>query len=84
MKHEIRWIGRGRKAEHPSDPKYPLGKDVDATGPGAKCKVSLPYPARGVGMYFVKCHECGLTAIVTAAGRPDDPRSITLNCKAEK
>lgn len=64
------------------DPAYPDGIDVEATAPGVpSCKVNLPYPAPERLVWSVRCRRCGYTAAVTAAGRPDDPRSVTLPCK---
>lgn len=41
-----------------------------------------PYPTPRCGKFIVKCDVCGLLAIVTTAGRPDDPRSLRVPCKA--
>lgn len=40
-----------------------------------------PYPTPRIGKFIVKCDVCGQLAIVTTAGRPDDPRSLRLPCK---
>jgi hypothetical protein len=40
------WIGEGgRKAQHPPDPRYPLGIVVDGSAGRPSCSVSLEYPA---------------------------------------
>jgi hypothetical protein len=39
-----------------------------------------PYPTPRCGKFFIKCDTCGRLAIVTTAGRPDDPRSFRLTC----
>lgn len=67
----------------PPNPAYPNGIDVNAAADdGACCKVALPYPAPERLVWMVTCKRCGFTAGVTAAGRPDDPRSVMLPCKA--
>jgi hypothetical protein len=79
---KVAWIDGGREPTEPSDPRYPQGIDLDvAAGKSPNCLVSLPYPARRCGMFFVDCRRCGMNALVTAAGRPDDPRSIKIPCK---
>jgi hypothetical protein len=45
------------------------------------CFVKLPYPAVRVGMWRVACETCGVSVVVTAAGRPDDPRSVRIPCQ---
>jgi hypothetical protein len=32
------------------------------------------------GVWVVACHTCGLRVGITAAGRPDDPRTVRLAC----
>jgi hypothetical protein len=75
-KFKIDWLDSGREPKVAPNPDYPNGKDV-GYGP---CKVDLPYPAKRVGMYIVHCNECGNTTAVTTAGRPDDPRSVGMEC----
>ena len=81
---EIKWVPSGRgKARVAPDPAYPKGKDVViADSHQQSCHVDLPYPAAECGMWLVVCRDCGLSVGVTAAGRPDDPRSLTAPCKA--
>ena len=82
MKHNITWIDSGREPECPPDPAYPNGIDLDtASDAMSSCLVSLPYPAKRCGSYWIECELCGLRAVCTTAGRPDDPRSIRLACK---
>jgi hypothetical protein len=78
---EIHWIDRGREPACAPDPTYPNGIDVvigDIDKPG--CSTELPYPAPRCGLFFVQCKTCGTNAIITTAGRPDDPRSVRLPC----
>ena len=76
--------GRG-KAQCASDPDYPNGKDIDCTGGRQpSCKVDLPYPAPECGHFLVTCEACQLRVVITAAGRPDDPKSITIPCQTQQ
>ena len=82
MKHEVKWISRGGPPKVPPDPKYPNGKDID-NGERPACKVMLPYPTKPeIGLYFISCNLCKITVAITTAGRPDDPRSVMIPCKA--
>lgn len=76
------WHDSHREPQSPSNPEYPNGIDLDMSG-GAEqiCYTALPYPAKRCGHYLIKCTTCGLTALITTAGRPDDPRSVKLRCK---
>jgi hypothetical protein len=81
---DIFWLDRGRDPTEPPNPAYPLGIDVDLSGGQSQtCKVALRYPAPRCGTYVIRCRRCGLRVTVTAAGRVDDPRSITLGCKPD-
>lgn len=78
---KVEWMDSGREPQCMPDPNYPDGKDLDAAfGAEKTCKVALPYPARRCGVYVLNCERCGLRVGVTTAGRPDDPRSVTLAC----
>jgi len=78
----VDWLDAGREPECSPNPKYPNGIDINAACDDMPaCMVRLPYPARRCGSYVVKCLRCGLTAAITTAGRPDDPRSLTINCR---
>lgn len=85
MSHEISWHGTGRKATQPPNPDYPNGIDLGAVHNSGSlrvtCRVELPYPAECVGHWVITCRDCGMTVACTAAGRPDDPRSIIIACK---
>lgn len=80
---KVVWQDHGRTAQNPSDPLFPHGKDVDITpiGAVAACSTVLPYPAPRCGLWIVTCSQCGLRVGVTAAGRPDDPRSVKVACQ---
>jgi len=78
----FKWIDRGFAASNPANPRYPSGIDLDVSkGAPRTCKVALPYPAQRCGMFLVKCETCGQNAVVTTAGRTDDPRSVTVACR---
>lgn len=81
---KIVWLDSGREPQCPSNPRYPNGIDIFAP-PNTKraCVTTLPYPAPRCGVHLITCSLCGLKAAVTAAGRPDDPRSIHLPCRSE-
>lgn len=77
----IRWIDRYREPQGAPNPAYPTGIDVDVSaGALNRCQTALPYPARRCGSYSIRCRLCGFTGLITTAGRPDDPRSITVPC----
>ena len=78
----ITWHDAGREPRCPPNPAYPEGIDVDGSA-GAKsaCQTALPYPARRCGHYLVECKLCGMRVALTTAGRPDDPRSLSMPCK---
>lgn len=79
----VEFFSSGRTPSVPPNPKYPEGIDVDGSGGAAQaCSLALPYPAPCCGIYNIRCKLCGLTAALTTAGRPDDPRSLKLPCKA--
>jgi hypothetical protein len=78
---KVEWIDSGLDPKQKPNPKFPDGIDLDVSG-GVEpwCKVKLPYPAKRIGHYYVECDICGTNALITTAGRSDDPRSITLPC----
>jgi hypothetical protein len=79
---DVHWFDRGRPPTEPANPDYPNGVAADLSGgKHPVCNASLPYPAPRCGVYFIKCVTCGTTAMITTAGRRDDPRSVTLACK---
>lgn len=84
MKHSIEFVASGRgKAQCAPDPAYPHGKPIDMAGNRPSCEVTLPYPAPECGRFEVKCQTCGLTVLITAAGRPDDPTTIRIPCETK-
>lgn len=82
MTLRVSWIDGGREARCPPDPAFPKGIDLDVAAGAAKiCSTLLPYPAPRCGYHEVTCADCGLVIAITAAGRPDDPRSVKVACK---
>jgi hypothetical protein len=79
----IEWHDAGFEPQCAPDPAYPDGIDLDMTTAGdvAICGTALPYPAPRCGYYALRCNTCGLTVGITTAGRPDDPRSVTVACQ---
>jgi hypothetical protein len=75
------WFSEGRTAQHPPDPRYPLGIAVDGSAGRPSCSISLPYPAPCVGKWIIRCDVCDTVSMVTAAGRVDDPHTVRLPCK---
>ncbi len=81
---EAHFTGSGKLAENPPNPDFPSGVDLDLThGQEPTCGVPLAYPAPCVGVWTVRCTACGFLAIVTAAGRVDDPKFVTIPCKTK-
>ena len=79
---QIRWIDSGREPQVAPNPLYPAGIDLDTSGGKAPaCTTAVPYPARRCGFYKLDCTWCGLRAVITTAGRPDDPRPVTVACR---
>jgi hypothetical protein len=82
MTLDVKWIDRGHKAVAPPDPDYPNGQDLDLShGAKSSCSTRLVYPAQGCGYFVVSCPRCKYIAIITTAGRVDDPRSVKVPCK---
>lgn len=81
---DISWIDHGREPQCTPNPRFPEGIDLDFSGGKPSCTTLLPYPAKRCGLYVVKCNLCGFSAACTTAGRPDDPRSITIPCDKAK
>jgi len=83
---KVTWIDSGRTATGQPDPDYPDGINLSLTQNrfGPSCRVKLPYPAKRIGFHLIECATCGYSAVVTAAGRRDDPCSVTLPCKTRR
>jgi hypothetical protein len=81
--HSIEFVASGRgKAGCAPNPEFPDGIAVDVSnGVPATCIVALPYPAPECGHFVVQCRFCKFRVALTAAGRPDDPTSITIPCQ---
>ena len=82
---DIKWIDRGRPPNVEPNRMFPDGMDVDMSVPGKQsCLVKLPYPPihKNIGVWMVACNKCGLIVAVTAASRPDDPKSVKMPCKS--
>jgi hypothetical protein len=79
---KVTWVDAGREPSQMPNPEFPDGIDiVGADLEKRHCKVELPYPANRCGYYRIECRVCGVRIGVTTAGRYDDPRSATFNCK---
>jgi hypothetical protein len=81
----IEWHPSGRgKARCKPNPDFPDGIDMDVSEGQTACAVDLPYPAPECGAWIVRCMACGMSVAVTAAGRPDDPRTLKMACKENR
>jgi hypothetical protein len=80
-KFKIEWVDSGKEPREKPNPEFPNGIDINmAMGRSPSCKVMLPYPAPRCGYFYIECTMCGENILLTTAGRPDDPRSITIAC----
>ena len=78
----VAFKSHGRKATCAPNPAFPDGIHVNRLASGViGCRVELPYPAECCGVWRVECSVCGFVMGVTAAGRPDDVRSIMVPCQ---
>jgi hypothetical protein len=81
MTISVQFLDSGRTAKEKPDPRYPDGKRINLAAPEARsCTRNLPFPAPRCGQYDIICGLCGFRALITVAGRPDDPCMITLPC----
>jgi hypothetical protein len=78
---DIKWIDLGREPQAKPNPAFPDGIDLDLSKGQKSCETRLPYPAKRCGYYILECDTCHMRAVVTTAGRPDDPCSVKLACK---
>lgn len=82
MTIDVHFYDSGREPTQKPNPKYPNGIDINLAPQLAKsCTRNVPYPAPRCGTYSIRCTVCNFTALITVAGRADDPRTITLPCK---
>lgn len=80
---DVQFIDAGRQPTQPPDPKHPDGVWVDLAADAKKsCTRNLPHPAPRCGRYEITCQTCGYRAVITVAGRADDPSMITMPCRA--
>jgi len=82
---DIKWVDGGRPPKVKPDPAYPDGKIIFApvtSADGAQCQIDLPYPSphENIGQWHIKCKDCGLKLVVTAASRPDDAKRVFTPC----
>lgn len=77
---EFKPSGRG-KARCAPNPEYPEGVDINLADGAVSCHADIPYPAPECGIFVVSCDTCKWSIGITAAGRPDDPRTIQLACR---
>lgn len=76
------WVDGQREPRSPPDPAYPNGVDLDMAGDAPDtCTLALAYPAPRCGHHRITCTRCSLTAMVTTAGRRDDPITVRLACR---
>lgn len=84
MTLKVDFATKGEEATQPPDPAYPHGVDIDVSdGRYPACSTVLPRVAT-IGYFVVTCDACGKKAMVTAAGRPDDPRSYKMACNVNE
>lgn len=76
----VEWHDSGKEPQCKPNPDYPNGKDLDVSNGNKSCFRELPYPAKRIGHFIVECSKCGKRIAITTAGRPDDPRSVKIEC----
>jgi hypothetical protein len=86
----VKWLDGGRPPQSPPDPDYPDGLDVviprGQNDSEKTCHADIPYPPphRHIGQWLITCTLCGFKLMMTAASRPDDPKSVTFPCQKHK
>lgn len=80
MTLHVEFIDHGRRPQCKPNPAYPEGVDVDASRGLPSCWVKLP-KVETTGLFVVSCDVCDRRDALTAAGRPDDPRSYRMACR---
>jgi hypothetical protein len=85
MTIDVVFLDSGRDPQCKPDQKYPDGMTINLAEHASQetCTKNLPYPAPRCGIYMVTCTICGYSAALTVAGRPDDPRILTIPCKSK-
>jgi hypothetical protein len=80
---EVIWFDHGREPQCAPNPEYPQGIDVDLRKNKKQraCVATLKYPAPRCGVWLLACSKCHTSNAVTAAGRVDDPKTVTIPCK---
>jgi hypothetical protein len=77
----VEWIDAGREAQCQPNAAYPEGVDLlERPEVAAHCITLLPYPAPRCGLWVVRCPRCRKSTHITATGRVDDPRSLSMAC----
>jgi hypothetical protein len=81
----VTWKGTGQQPTQPPNPEFPNGCEVHLAAPDQPtCAASLPYPAPCIGGHLIECSRCGARVAVSAAGRPDDPHTVHIRCRADQ
>jgi len=81
---KVTFLSHNRQPQCAPNPAYPEGIDVDISkGYKESCLAVLPYPAECCGAWLILCKTCRQSYVVTAAGRPDDPRTVRLPCEVK-
>ena len=85
MTWDVSFVDSGREPECKPDPAFPDGRRIILAENVLQktCTRNVPYPAPRCGLYAIKCRVCGFVGVVTVAGRPDDPRVVTIPCLAK-
>lgn len=82
VKVRVNWVDKNRQPTGTPDPRYPNGRFLDMSlGARKTCTVDLEHPTKGCGYYTLECLRCHFRAVITTAGRADDPNSVKLACK---
>jgi hypothetical protein len=85
---DVEWIDGGRPPQVAPNPAFPNGKTIYAPGSAQEptCRLDLPYPPphENIGQWHVKCRDCGVTMVITAASRQDDAKTVYVGCKRKK
>ena len=80
---KVTFLSHSRQSRSAPDPLFPDGIDIDLSKGQPSCMVALPYPAECCGAWLIVCRTCRQNYVLTAAGRPDDPRTVRLPCEAK-